>query len=211
MMSPEMEADLRPSLRRRRLTNSYNKTESLRLPDVTDCYSGKEERLEKSRAIRSGDWDSVFLGVFANHPIKFETPKHGLRRPAGGVGAKYDTRQGGDSDAWSFHGASRPDGSIRIQDTDMVNEAGQALILCPDHFGQIKRYPEFVASGMPKKHARHINQINIEQGNEPRMMRPRPTIAVMDRRSKIWHGSHCIAANPGSPRCHVSSAIQAVF
>ena len=187
MMSPEMEADLAAELEKTKTDEFIQQNRELGLPDVTPLHQAMEERLEKSRAIRSGDWDSVFPGGIRKDPIKFETPKHGPGLPASGAVNPYATTQdkAATQTLGRFMAQVNPDGSIRIQDTyDMVNEA-EDPDLVSGSFRPDKALSRIRGIWDAEERARHINQINIEQGNEPRMMRPRPTIAVMDRRSKI--------------------------
>ena len=174
MMSPEMEADIAARLEKTKTDEFIRQNRELGLPDVTPLHQAVEERLRKSRAIRSGDFDSVFPGGLRKDPIKLETPKHGPALPASGAVNPYATTQdkAATQTLGRFMAQVNPDGSIRIQDTyDMVNEA-EDPDLVSGSFRPDKALSRIRGIWDTEERARHINQINIEQGNEPRMMRP---------------------------------------
>ena len=174
MMSPEMEADIAAELEKTKTDEFIRQNRELGLPDVTPLHQAMEERLEKSRAIRSGDFDSVFPEGIRKDPIRLETPKHGPHLPASGAVNPYATTQdkAATQTLGRFMAQVNPDGSIRIQDTyDMVNEA-EDPDLVSGSFRPDKALSRIRGIWDAEERARHINQINIEQGNEPRMMRP---------------------------------------
>ena len=132
-----------------------------------------------------------------------EISKHGPGVPRSGpvdpyyqVGAKDVTQTLG-----RFMADVKDDGSIRLTDTyDMVNEA-EDPDLVSGSFRPDKAFLKLQGIYDPEARARLINQINIEQGNEPPMMRP-----PMDNRGyqeKIKEGG---ASPTGSPLSQVARA-----
>ena len=204
LLDPAQEASMGKIVARAMTDERKQENRELGLPEITPLARAAQESLRKSRAVRSGDFDSLFNeGGLRREPIRMEISKHGPGVPRSGpvdpyyqVGAKDVTQTLG-----RFMADVNDDGSIRLTDTyDMVNEA-EDPDLVSGSFRPDKALLKLQGIYDPEARARLINQINIEQGNEPQMMRP-----PMDHRGyqeKIKEGG---TSPTGSPLSQVARA-----
>ncbi len=174
LMSPEREAQFAAVAERAQTEQRKQQNRELGLPDVTPLDREAIEMLRKSRAVRSGDFDSLFPGGLTKEPFKVLTPKMGPGQPASGAVNPYlfGTDKAVTQTLGRFNADVKDDGSIRITDTyDMVNES-EDPDLVSGSFRPDKALQKLKGIYDPEARARLINQINIEQGKEPPMGRP---------------------------------------
>ena len=174
LMSPEREAQFAAVAERAQTEQRKQQNRELGLPDVTPLDREAIEMLRKSRAVRSGDFDSLFPGGLTEEPFKVLTPKMGPGQPASGAVNPYTfgTDKAVTQTLGRFNADVKDDGSIRITDTyDMANEA-EDPDLVSGSFRPDKALLRLQGLYDPEARARLINQINIEQGKEASMMRP---------------------------------------
>lgn len=174
LLNPEVEADFAARVERSKTDEFKQQNREIGLPEVTPMDQLIEERLRKSRAIRSGNFDSAFPGGLRKDPIRLETPKHGPGLPASGAVNPYihGTDKAVTNTLGRFMADVKDDGSIRITDTyDMKNNA-EDPDLVSGSFRPGKALSRIRGIWDLEERARHLNQINIEQGNKPMTMRP---------------------------------------
>lgn len=175
LMSPEQEAELAAVAERAQTEERKQENRALGLPEVTPLDREAMEMLRKSRAVRSGDFDSLFPeGGITKVPFKVLTPKAGPGIPVSGAVNPYvfGTDKAVTQTLGRFNADVKDDGSIRITDTyDMANES-EDPDLVSGSFRPDKALSRFRGIWDAEERARLINQINMEQGKEPMMMRP---------------------------------------
>lgn len=175
LMSPEQEAEFAAVAERAQTEERKQENRALGLPEVTPLDREAMEKLRKSRAVRRGDFDSLFPeGGLTTEPFKVLTPKAGPGMPTSGAVNPYmfGTDKAVTQTLGRFNADVKDDGSIRITDTyDMVNES-EDPDLVSGSFRPDKALSRFRGIWDAEERARLINQINMEQGKEPMMMRP---------------------------------------
>tara|TARA_Y100001954_G_scaffold236773_1_gene298432 strand:+ start:3773 stop:4654 length:882 start_codon:yes stop_codon:yes gene_type:complete len=203
LLAPGLERRFAEIVARSQTDERKQENKALGLPEVTPLDQAAAESLRKSQAIRSGDFDSVFPEGLRQEPIEITRFALGPGVPTSGPvdpymfeGDKAVTQTLG-----RFMADVKDDGSIRVTDTyDMVNEA-EDPDLVSGSFRPDKALLKLKGLYDPEARARLINQINIEQGNEPPMGRP-----PMDNRGyqeKIKEGG---SSPTGSPLSQVARA-----
>ena len=204
LMTPEQEASMGEMVARAMTDERKQENRELGLPEITPLAQAAQESLRKSRAVRSGDFDSLFKeGGLREEPLRIEISKHGPGLPTSGPVDPYlfGTDKAVTQTLGRFMADVKDDGSIRVTDTyDMVNEA-EDPDLVSGSFRPDKALLKLQGIYDPEARARLINQVNIEQGNEPPMMRP-----PMDNRGyqeKIKEGG---TSPTGSPLSQVARA-----
>ena len=89
LLSPETEASFAEIVARSQTDERKQENRSLGLPDVTPLDQAAAERLRKSRAVRSGNFDSLFVGGLRKEPIQRTTLKAGPGIPTSGPVEPY--------------------------------------------------------------------------------------------------------------------------
>ena len=202
-MTPEQEAIADQIVARSMTDERKQENRELGLPEITPLAQEAKESLRKSRAVRSGDFDSLFPEGMRTDPLLMAIEKHGPGVPRSGPVDPYFQGPGKDvtQTLGRFMADVNDDGSIRVTDTyDMVNEA-EDPDLVSGSFRPDKALLKLQGIYDPEARAKLINQINIEQGKEASMMRP-----PMDHRGyqeKIKAGGH---SPTGSPLSQVARA-----
>ena len=175
LMSPEQEAEFAAVAERAQTEEHKQENRALGLPEVTPLDREAMEMLRKSRAVRRGDFDSLFPeGGLTKDPFRVLTPKAGPGIPTSGAVNPYmfGTDKAVTQTLGRFNADVKDDGSIRITDTyDMVNES-EDPDLVSGSFRPDKALSRFRGIWDAEERARLINQINMEEGKEPTMMRP---------------------------------------
>ena len=202
-MTPEQEANAGQIVARFMTDERKQKNRELGLPEISPMAQRAKESLRKSKAVRSGNFDSLFPGGMRKEPLLMEISKHGPGVPRSGPVNPYF--QGTDKDVTQtlgrFVADVNDDGSIRVTDTyDMVNEA-EDPDLVSGSFRPHKAWLKLKGIYDPEANAKLINQINIEQGKDAPMMRP-----PMDNRS-YQEKIKAVGSSPtGSPLSQVARA-----
>lgn len=203
LMAPEDEARFAEIVARSQTEERKQENRALGLPEVTPLDQAAAESLRKSQAVRSGNFDSVFPEGLRQEPIQRTRFALGPGVPTSGPVDPYmfESDKAVTQTLGRFMADVKDDGSIRVTDTyDMVNEA-EDPDLVSGSFRPDKALLKLKGLYDPEARARLINQINIEQGNEPPMGRP-----PMDNRSyqeKIKAGG---SSPTGSPLSQVARA-----
>ena len=203
LMTPEDEARFAEIVARSQTAERKQENKALGLPEVTPLDQAAAESLRKSQAVRSGNFDSVFPDGLRQEPIQRTRFAFGPGVPTSGPVDPYmfGTDKAVTQTLGRFMADVKDDGSIRVTDTyDMVNEA-EDPDLVSGSFRPDKALLKLKGIYDPEARARLINQINIEQGNEPPMGRP-----PMDNRGyreKIKAGG---SSPTGSPLSQVARA-----
>ena len=203
LMTPEDEARFADIVARSQTDERKQENRALGLPEVTPLDQAAAESLRKSQAVRSGNFDSVFPDGLRQEPIQRTRFAFGPGVPTSGPVDPYmfGTDKAVTQTLGRFMADVKDDGSIRVTDTyDMVNEA-EDPDLVSGSFRPDKALLKLKGIYDPEARARLINQINIEQGNEPPMGRP-----PMDNRGyreKIKAGG---SSPTGSPLSQVARA-----
>ena len=154
-----------------------------------------EETLRKSKAVRNGEFDSLFSGGLSKDRVKRTTLLAGPGVPTSGpVNPYMRDDKAATQTLGRFMADVKNDGSIRVTDTyDMVNEA-EDPDLVSGSFRPRKALLKLQGIYDPEARARLINQIQIENGKAPSMMRP-----PMDDRSykqKVEAGGQSATSSP---------------
>lgn len=203
LMAPEDEARFAEIVARSQTEERKQENRALGLPEVTPLDQAAAESLRKSQAVRSGNFDSIFPEGLRQEPIQRTRFALGPGVPTSGPVDPYmfESDKAVTQTLGRFMADVKDDGSIRVTDTyDMVNEA-EDPDLVSGSFRPDKALLKLKGLYDPEARARLINQINIEQGNEPPMGRP-----PMDNRSyqeKIKAGG---SSPTGSPLSQVARA-----
>ena len=203
LMTPEQEASIGKIVARAMTDERKQENRALGLPEVTPLDRAAAESLRKSQAVRSGNFDSVFPDGLRQEPIQRTRFAFGPGVPTSGPVDPYmfGTDKAVTQTLGRFMADVKDDGSIRVTDTYvMVNEAEDPDLLSGS-FRPDKALLKLKGIYDPEARARLINQINIEQGNEPPMGRP-----PMDNRGyreKIKAGG---SSPTGSPLSQVARA-----
>lgn len=174
LLSPETEASFAEIVARSQTDERKQENRSLGLPDVTPLDQAAAESLRKSRAVRSGNFDSLFPNGIRKEPIQRTTLELGPGVPRSGAINPYlhEPDKAVTQTLGRFMADVKDDGSIRVTDTyDMINE-NEDPDLVSGSFRPDKAISRIRGIWDPEEMARHVNQINIELGNEPMMMRP---------------------------------------
>lgn len=203
LLDPPTEARFAEIVARSQTDERKQENRALGLPDITPADQETAEMLRKSQAVRSGNFDSLFLGGLRKEPIQRTTFKAGPGLPTSGPVNPYlfGTDKAVTQTLGRFMADVNDDGSIRVTDTyDMVNEA-EDPDLVSGSFRPDKALLKLQGIYDPEARAKLINQINIEQGKEASMMRP--PMNNRGYREKIKAGG---SSSTGSPLSQVARA-----
>lgn len=197
LMSPEEESRFAAMVDEAKTDARKLENKQLGLPEVTPLDQSLAERLRKSQAARSGDFDSLFPGGLGKEPVQKITMKAGPGVPTSGPVNPYGltSDKAVTQTLGRFMADVGDDGSVRIKDTyDMVNEA-EDPDLVSGSFRPDKALLQVQSIYDPEAKVRLNNLISEEQ-NTPERMMMRPPADSRNYKQKMHAAGKDSTASP---------------